>query len=86
MHPVEPIRPLAPCYEDVVELLAKGWSYKAIAKHLHLSVRTVQKYILQVAELLPYRDEFVSPRDQVMLWAVHRVWHRHMTAAAAAVT
>lgn len=79
IHAVEPVRPLTPGQEEVVDLLAKGWRYQGIAQELGISVRTVHDRVNEVVRLLPYpAEENVSRKEHVMLWAVHRVWHKYM--------
>lgn len=87
IHAIEPVRPLTAGQEEVVELLAKGWSYIAIAKALEIGYATVTDRVDQVAQLLPYApDENVNRKEHVMLWAVHRVWHKYMKAAGRVYT
>lgn len=81
IHANEPVRDLTDGQEEVLELLVKGWSYVAIADALHLSVRTVQDRVEQIAQLISYpREDNVLLKEHVMLWGVHRIWHKYMKA------
>ena len=57
---------LAPREREVLELLARGYSYKEIAESLHLSVPTVSTYIRRVYEKLHVRS-----RGQAVAKYVH---------------
>lgn len=81
IHAPEPVRPLTPGQEDVLELLVKGKSYQAIADALGIGYTTVTDRVDQIAQLLPYApEENVNRKEHVMLWGVHRIWLKYMKA------
>ncbi len=47
---------LSPREQEVLELLAKGFLYKEIADHLHISFETVHTYIRRIYEKLQVRS------------------------------
>lgn len=78
-HALEPVRPLTPSQEAVLDLLVKGRSYVSIARQLGLSIRTVHDRVDEIAQILPYPPEpGVHRKEHVMLWGVHRVWHKYV--------
>lgn len=68
MPQVVPIRPLTPRQLEVARALARGLSYAAIAAELHVSRRTVESHVQQIAMLLPNPDA-LTPGRLVLVWA-----------------
>lgn len=59
---------LTPRQRQIAGMLARCMSYKAIARELDISVRTVEDHVHQAARRLDYGTS--RPRDTVMLWFV----------------
>lgn len=72
---VKPFRPLSHIEIKVVDLLARGWSYKRIAFGLRMSPRTVQGHVHMIAMLLPSDDDLPA-KEKVQIWAGCVAWDR----------
>ncbi len=58
---------LTPREREVLQLIARGYSYKEIAGRLHLSVRTVESHVSSVLRKLQ-----LSSRHEITRWAAER--------------
>jgi DNA-binding NarL/FixJ family response regulator len=52
---------------EVLQLIARGYSYKEIAGRLHLSARTVESHVSSVLRKLQ-----LSSRHEITRWAAER--------------
>lgn len=59
---------LTPRQQEIAQMVARGMSYKAIAKETGLSVHTVDNHIRQAAERLPIEG---SPRHRLTLFVLN---------------
>lgn len=59
------VEDLTPRQAEVAELMARGLSYKRVAKELAISPRTVQEHVYAVAEALPGN---AAPSKRVAIW------------------
>lgn len=69
-----PIRPPTYRQAQIAKLIARGWGYKAIARDLGISFRTVRRHTEELAGLIPVGDEGehpdqFTPYTRVMVWA-----------------
>ena len=62
--------PLSPRQEQVAELVARGRTYKAIAKELNISRFTVHRHIVAIGARLPGVG---ATRERIMAWYVERI-------------
>lgn len=58
---------LTPREREVMRLIARGYAYKEVAKHLHLSVKTVETHVSAVLRKLQ-----LSSRHELTRWAAER--------------
>lgn len=58
---------LTPREREVMRLIARGYAYKEVAKHLHLSVKTVETHVSAVLRKLQ-----LSSRHELSRWAAER--------------
>lgn len=70
---LEPSRPLTATEERVVRVIARGRGYKAAAKILRMSQRTVQHHITQVASRLR-NPENLAAKELVTVWWISVTW------------
>lgn len=54
---------------QVVYLLARGCSYKAVARALGVSTRTVEGYARLIAARLPDEVQHLGAQKAIMIWA-----------------
>ena len=52
---------------EVMRLIARGYTYKEVAKELFLSVKTVETHVSSVLRKLQ-----LSSRHELTAWAMHR--------------
>lgn len=60
-----------PRFQKVARRVGKGWTYAETAHDLDLTVRTVERYIHQLAaEIIEERPDLAGlrPKDRVMRW------------------
>lgn len=67
---VKPLKSLTPAEERVADLIARGWSYKAIAGRLNAKPSTIYHHVESIAGKLP--DDDLAPKERVMIWALCR--------------
>lgn len=77
---VKPYKPLTDAEERVADLIARGWSYKAVGDRLHTTSRTIEHHVEAIASKLP--DDGLAPKERVLIWALCRALHAHTRAAA----
>lgn len=67
---VKPLKPLTEAEARVADLIARGWSYKAIAGRLNTKPSTIYHHVEAIAGKLP--DDDLAPKERVMIWALCR--------------
>lgn len=67
---VEPFKPLTDAESRVANLIARGWSYKAIGARLNATPRTIEHHVQEIASKLP--DDDLAPKERVLIWALCR--------------
>lgn len=55
---------------EIARLVAAGRSYKAIARQLGISVRTVETHVEDASSRLPDRPGIRTPRMRLVLWVI----------------
>lgn len=71
------MEPLTPREAEVARLVARGWSNKAIAKHLEMSVETVKAHIRNAAARLPGRG---TAKIKLLLFVIELPKKRQQSA------
>lgn len=67
---VKPLKALTAAEERVADLVARGWSYKAIAGRLNAKPSTIYHHVEAIAAKLP--DDDLAPKERVLIWALCR--------------
>lgn len=66
------IKPLSPGQSRLLPFVAKGWTYQAIADHLHLSRYTVRHTVERIGDLIEDHEveDGIAPYRRVQRWAL----------------